>query len=193
MEARRSCLTIPIIDVGLTLLAEALGCADQEFLMGLLSQVVDVCSRDGKIDELALNFMISVIKGIKPMDQVESMLAAQMAATQMLSMQFAGRLLRPQSLPAQYSDERAYNKFTRTYTSQVQVLKLKRSSGEQTVTVQNVSLSEGSQAIVGNVTQQIPSRTASSIPALTDARTAPLPLLDAQKPRIARAWRKPEA
>jgi hypothetical protein len=42
-----------------------------------------------RLDELALNFMISVIKGIKPKGQVESMLAAQMAATQMLSMRFA--------------------------------------------------------------------------------------------------------
>ena len=41
------------LDVGLMLLVEALGCADQELLMGLLSQLVDVCSRDGKIDELA--------------------------------------------------------------------------------------------------------------------------------------------
>jgi hypothetical protein len=65
-------------DVGLTLLAEALGCADQDFLFGFLRQLVDVCSRDGKIDEPALNFMVSVIKGIKPQDQVESMLAAQM-------------------------------------------------------------------------------------------------------------------
>lgn len=148
------------LDVGLMLLVEALGCADQEFLMGLLSQLVDVCSRDGKIDELALNFMISVIKGVKPKDQVESMLAAQMAATQMLSMRFARRLLQSRSLPEQDSDERAFNKLARTYTSQVQVLKLNRSSGEQTVTVQNVSVSEGSQAIVGNVTQQAPEKAA---------------------------------
>jgi hypothetical protein len=165
----------PNLDVGLTLLAEALGCADQEFLMGLLSQLVDVCSRDGKIDELALNFMISVIKGIKPKGQVESMLAAQMAATQMMTMRFARRLLQSQSLPEQDSDERAFNKFARTYTSQVQVLKLNRSSSEQTVTVQNVSVSEGSQAIVGT------HQTMSSTPAITDARTAPRPILDAQE------------
>jgi hypothetical protein len=83
--------------------------------------------------------------------------------------------LQSQSLPEQDSDERAFNKFARTYTSQVQVLKLNRSSSEQTVTVQNVSVSEGSQAIVGT------HQTMSSTPAITDARTAPRPILDAQE------------
>jgi hypothetical protein len=174
----------PNLDVGLMLLAEALGCADQEFLMGLLSQLVDVCSRDGKIDELALNFMISVIKGNKPKDQVESMLAAQMAAAQMLSMRFAGRLLHSQSLQQQDSDERAFNKFSRTYTGQVHVLNLKRSSGEQTITVQNVSVSEGSQAIVGT------HQTVNSTPANANARTAPMPILDAQEVRPVPSRRK---
>jgi hypothetical protein len=68
--------------------------------------------------------------------------------------------MQSRSLPEQDSDERAFNKLARTYTSQVQVLKLNRSSGEQTVTVQNVSVSEGSQAIVGNVTQQAPEKAA---------------------------------
>jgi hypothetical protein len=101
--------------------------------------------------------------------------------------------LQSRSLPEQDSDERAFNKLARTYASQVQVLKLNRSSGEQTVTVQNVSVSEGSQAIVGNVTQQAPEKAANSTAAITDARTIPMPILDAQKPRIAPAWGKPES
>jgi hypothetical protein len=101
--------------------------------------------------------------------------------------------LQSRSLPEQDSDERAFNKLARTYTSQVQVLTLNRSSGEQTVTVRNVSVSEGSQAIVGNVTQQAPEKAANSTAAITDARTIPMPILDAQKPRIAPAWRRLES
>jgi hypothetical protein len=179
--------------VGWTLLLEALGGADQEFLMGLLEQLLDVCRRDGKIDELSLNFTISVIKGIKPQDQVESMLAAQIAITQMMIMRFARRLSQPQSLPEQDSDERAFNKLARTFTNQMQGLKLHRSSGGQTVTVQNVSVSEGSQAIVGNVTQQAPRQTVSSTPAIADARTAPTPILDAQELRPVPSPRKSES
>jgi hypothetical protein len=105
-------------------------------------------------------------------------------------MRSAGRNLQSESLQQQDSNERAFNKFARTYTSQIQGLKLHRSSGEQIVTVQNVSVSEGSQAIVGNVTQQVPEKAANSI---TDARTVPMPVLDAQKPRIAPAWRRLES
>jgi hypothetical protein len=178
-------------NVGFTLLVEAYGCADQEFLWGLFSQMADVCSRDGKIDEIDLNFMASVIKGIKPQNQIESMLAAQMAITQILTMRSARRLLQSQSLPEQDSNERAFNKFARTYTSQVQALKLNRSSGEQSVTVQNVSVSDGSQAIVTkNFTHQAPEKAAHSTAAITDARAVPMPVLDTQKPRIVPAWRK---
>jgi hypothetical protein len=38
--------------------------------------------------------MLSVVKGIQPRDQVEAMLAAQMAAVHMASIKFAGRIVR---------------------------------------------------------------------------------------------------
>jgi hypothetical protein len=37
-------------------------------------------------------FMLAVVKGIEPRDQIEAMLAAQMAAVHMASMTFAKRL-----------------------------------------------------------------------------------------------------
>ncbi len=41
----------------------------------------------------------------------------------------------------------------RTFATQMETLKRYRTGGEQKVTVQHVSVSEGGQAIVGNVTQ----------------------------------------
>jgi hypothetical protein len=55
---------------------------------------------------------------------------------------------------AQDSAERAFNKLTRTFASQMEALKRYRTGGEQKVTVQHVTVSEGGQAIVGNVTQE---------------------------------------
>jgi len=56
---------------------------------------------------------------------------------------------------------------------------------EQKVTVQHVSVQEGGQAIVGNVTQSprepAPEKVAASPPALTDARTAPMPIIEEAK------------
>ena len=71
-----------------------------------------------------------------------------------------------------------------------EALKLHRTVPSICVTAQNVSVDEGGQAIPDNVTQRALDQTASPTPAITDARTAPMPVLDVQKPRIAPAWRE---
>ena len=132
------------------LLLEALGTRDPDFLNGLLKQLCNA-SKGKTVDEDRLNFMLSVVKGIEPRDQVEAMLAAQMAATHNATMTFARRLNHVDTLAQQDSAERAYNKLARTFASQVEALKRYRSAGEQTVRVEHVTVNEGGQAIVGNV------------------------------------------
>jgi hypothetical protein len=69
----------------------------------------------------------------------------------------------------------------------MEALKRYRTGGEQKVTVQHVSVSEGGQAIVGNVTQasreKAPDKTAAPRPALTDANAAPMPIIDESSER----------
>ena len=45
------------------------------------------------------------------------------------------------------------NKLTRTFTTQMEVLKRYRSKGDQKVIVEHVHVHDGGQAVVGNVTQ----------------------------------------
>jgi hypothetical protein len=89
--------------------------------------------------------MLSVIKGIEPRDQIEAMLAAQMAAVHMASMTFARRLANVENIPQQDSAERAFNKLTRTFAAQMSALKDYRSKGEQKMTIQHVHVAEGGQ------------------------------------------------
>ena len=137
--------------VGSLLLLEAIGSTNTDFLDGLLGQLLNVGSPGSGADEGGLNFMLSIVKGIEPQDQVEAMLAAQMAATHNATMTFARRLDHVDNIPQQDSAERAYNKLARTFVSQVEALKKYRSKGEQTVRVEHVTVNEGGQAIVGNV------------------------------------------
>ena len=67
--------------------------------------------------------------------------------------------------------------------TQMEALKRYRTGGEQKVTVQHVSVSEGCQAIVGNVTQgrRDRARKDCKMPALTDAQQAPMTIIDEQK------------
>jgi hypothetical protein len=133
-------------------LLEALGCRDPDFLDGLLKQLCNVGSLGGSVDEDGLNFLLSLVKGIEPRDQVEAMLAAQMAATHKAIMTFACRLNNAKSIPERDSAERAFNKLCRTFAAQVEALKRYRSRGEQIVRVERVTVNDGGQAIVGNVT-----------------------------------------
>jgi hypothetical protein len=141
----------PEPEIGRSLLMEAVGTANPYFLDGLLGQLANATTQGGAVDERGLNFMLAVVKGVEPKDQVEAMLAAQMAAVHNATMTFARRLAYVETIPQQDSAERAFNKLARTFVSQVEALKRYRSGGEQTVRVEHVTVNEGGQAIVGNV------------------------------------------
>jgi hypothetical protein len=94
--------------VGEALVMEALASADGDFVNGIVSQLASASGRGREIDEHGLNFMLSVIKGLEPRDQLETMLAAQMAAVHVASMTFARRLAHVEEIPQQDSAERAF-------------------------------------------------------------------------------------
>ncbi len=155
-------------------LMRMLGTTDRDFAKGLFGQLLSASGRGpDKFDGDGLFFALGTIKATKPRDELEAMQIAQMAAVHAAMMKVAGDLARAEYLPQQESATRALNQLARTYTAQLEALKRYRSGAEQTVTVQNVSVSEGGQAIVGNVTQAAgaaPEKVATAPPALTDAR-----------------------
>jgi hypothetical protein len=159
--------------VGEALLMAALGTADRDFCFGVVEQLGDAASYGGKVEEQALNFMLSVVKGVRPRDQVEAMLAAQMATVHVATMTCARELARATTVLQQDTAERAINKLARTFAAQTEALKRYRSGGEPSVTVQHVSVSDGGQAIVGNVTAGATS--ARAAPAGTTASRAARP------------------
>ncbi len=117
--------------LGHALLMEAIGTTNLEFLDGLLGQLANAGSQGRKVDERGLNFMLSVVRGVEPKDEVEAMLAAQMAAVHMATMTFARRLNHVENIPQQDSAERAFNKLARTFAAQVVALMRYRSGGVQ--------------------------------------------------------------
>jgi hypothetical protein len=174
--------------IGGVLCADALGTADGDFINGLLIQLADtvtMCSSELDEREPDLNFMFSVIKGVGPRDQLEAMLASQMAAVHMASLKSVRRLLDGQL----NAPESAFIKLTRTFVMQMEALKRYRSGGEQKVMVQQVSIADGGQAIVANLTQaagkKAPEEAAASAPpALPEGNVVPLPTMEANKERV---------
>ena len=74
--------------LGQIALMKAIGSTDDDFVKGLLKQLASAGSQGQKPDEGGINFMLSVVKGIEPRDQIEAMLAAQMAAVHNATMTF---------------------------------------------------------------------------------------------------------
>jgi len=142
----------PNVDTGQLLLMNALAATEPDFVNGLLVQLANASSKgNGAADEAGLNFMLSVIKSVQPRDELETLLAAQMAAVHVATLTFARRLANVNTIQQQDSAERALNKLARTFTSQLEALKRYRTGGEQKVTVEHVHVHEGGQAIVGHV------------------------------------------
>ncbi len=117
----------------------------------MICQIAELGEYGKPVSETASNFALGVIRGVAPTDEVEAMLATQMAAVHQSTMMMAKRLSRVENIPQQDSAERALNKLARTFATQVQSLKTYRFKGEQVVRIERVTVEEGGRAIVGSV------------------------------------------
>jgi hypothetical protein len=97
------------------------------------------------------HFMLSIVRDMAPRDPVERMLAVQMAATHVATIRSARWLANTESIAQVHAHYTGFNKLARTFAAQVEALRKHRTGGTQTVVVQHVNISDGGQAIVGNV------------------------------------------
>lgn len=125
---------------GQLLLMDALGTTQLDFSDGLLTQLANAATKGRAVDERQLNFMLAMVTGLEPRDQLEAMLAVQIAAVHNATMTFARRLNNVDNIPQQDSAERAFNKLARTFACQLQALKAYRSTGQQHVTVTHLNV-----------------------------------------------------
>ncbi len=144
----------PDLGTGWLLLSQKLATNSIDFAYDILKQLVNAVTTGKKPDQGEVNFALAIINGIEPRDQVETLLAAQMAAVHMAIMTFARRLAHVENIPQQDSAERAFNKLARTFTAQMEALTRYRGKGQQKMTVEHVHVHQGGQAIVGNVNQE---------------------------------------
>jgi hypothetical protein len=135
----------PDQSAGLAHLLKTLATTDFDFANGIANQLIYMGLRKGSFNEHEPNFLLSIIRGVAPRDPVETVLAAQMAAVHNAIMKL-GDTLDKTSCEAQ---ERMFNRLARTFVTQMEALKRHRSGREQNVTVQNVMVRDGGQAVVG--------------------------------------------
>ena len=137
-------------------LAKATGTDNEQLQLQRLQSVLNTIwltdARDENAGRKAIAAVLASLEKIAPLDELEGMLAAQMVATHNTAVD----CMRLAMLPEQTYEGRQDNlkhavKFLNLYTRQLEALDKHRGHGQQNVTVDNVQVHAGGQAIVGNV------------------------------------------
>lgn len=134
-------------------IGKILGTVDGSIQMHLINQLPGLFWNTPLDD--AANAALAHIENIAPKDSLEAMLAVQMLGTHNAAVEMLRRSLLPQQTfeGAEAGINRAA-KLMRIFAAQMEALDRHRGKGsEQKVVVQHVNVSEGGQAIVGNVTK----------------------------------------
>lgn len=97
---------------------------------------------------------ISSLVGINPKDELEGMLAAQLVASHNAAMECYRRaMLGQQTFEGRRENLSQASRLSRTHAALLEALNRHRGKGhQQRVTVEHVTVNQGGQAIVGNVT-----------------------------------------
>jgi len=169
LSSRGIAIEHPDLDQGERLMSEIFGVADRDAMYGMLRQLVGASGKWRKPDPVNVAFMMSMVESIKPRDSIEAMLVTQMVSVHVMAMRCAYRLANEQDIVRQESAVRALTRLTRTFPAQIEALNRYRDKREPAVTVQNVSVSDGGRAIVGNVTQHASVIVSDKGPAAADA------------------------
>lgn len=171
-SAKEQPLNVPELDRGSQLFSDALCKFDPTFASGILWQLAETSKKDGKIAEGNVELSLSFIRGLQPRDELEATLAVQMSVIHTVFIDTRCHLL-DLTNPMPFLSE--LNKLARTFTIQMDALKGYRSKGEQKVTVQHVTVSEGGQAIVGDIHQaHKEGATSTSPPSLPSPKEQPM-------------------
>lgn len=132
------------------LFCEQLATDDSTFASYIAEQLGQMAIFNGQVNANILNAHLATVRAIGPQDEVETMLACQMAAVHLVTMSTAASLT--QGAKGLHDLKVGQlNKLTRTFATQMEALKRYRSKGEQRITVEHVDVHDGGQAVVGMV------------------------------------------
>ncbi len=125
---------------------------------------------------------------IKPRDEIEGLLAAQMVVTHSAAMDcFRRAMLNEQSFEGRDLNLKHAAKLMSIYTRQLEVLDKHRGKGQQKMTIEHITVERGGQAIVGHVETGKPRRrkrpASPETPAIDHAPEAPVDFPDPVAPQ----------
>jgi hypothetical protein len=167
----------------------AFGTGDVDFanLMhsGLINATCEV-DAEGRPSERGINKVLAAVTGVGAKDEVEGMLATQMVATHSAAITALARLKDTDHLLTHDSYGNLAIKLLRTYTAQMEALHRYRGKAEPAVTVGQVNVNSGGQAIVGSITNETkkPEAQSSAPPAITHEPGIPMRSPDPEREAV---------
>jgi hypothetical protein len=132
-------------------LADAFGTCSGDFVGQQLGTLIENSQASGPVNEQRVCSMLAAIGGVQPKDELEAMLAVQMATTHAFAMDSMRRAAGAEVIPQLEANGNMATKMMRTFVLQVETLAKLRRGGEQRVIVQHLNVNGGGQAIVGAV------------------------------------------
>jgi hypothetical protein len=137
-------------DGWLARLDDAFGTRGRQFSLLQLDHVLKLShASNGQYDDTRANAILAAVDGLQPANEVEAMLAVQMAVTHELAMQALRRAQRVDQIPQYDSAAGMAVRLMRTFAAQAEALAKLQRGGEQVVRV--VHVHPGGQAVIGNV------------------------------------------
>src|SRR5665213_1071457 len=125
-------------------------------MLRLINQAINALwIPEGATEESAnqsIQSAIALLQGIKPENEIEGMLAAQMVGTHSAAMECLRRaMLQGQTFEGRNQNLKYAAKLLAIYPRQIDALNKHRGKGQQKVTVEHVHVAAGGQAIVGHI------------------------------------------
>ena len=131
---------------------QSTGMANEHAGKLLITQAMFCLPEEMRNQATYIEAALAMLRGIDPADELEGMLAAQMTAVHLISMNMSGRcMIENQTVDGVNSGINRMAKLMRTFTSQMEALQRYRGKGKQTIQVQHVQVNDGGQAVVGNL------------------------------------------
>jgi hypothetical protein len=133
-------------------LKKAMGTSSSAFVDASLIQLQAAARLPGGgVSEIAVNSALALIEAVAPKDEIEGALAIQMACTHTAAMAILARMDGYCRIQSTAICVAAAARLMRAYVAQLEALRRLRHGGSQLVRVEHVHVSEGGQAIIGNV------------------------------------------
>ena len=133
-------------------LLDAFGTSSVDFVQAELGRMAMAVGATGSDAEQKINAALAVLDGIRPRDEVEAMLVAQMVVTHAVAMDYLTRTQKAELIQAAEFTSNFACKLLRAFAAQTEALGKLRRGGEQVVKVEHVHVHAGGQAVVGAVT-----------------------------------------